>query len=137
MIRKPATGRRGHTCDIDGMVVNHRRVRRVWKEEALTQLGKRKRKWYKGSSVPLGATQVNHVWTYDFIDDRQGNEEPLYILTVEDEHTRRVSGGGWTKHIARSSVKCKEMVTALFGKTREESLSICAVTTVQNSLPWN
>jgi len=72
----------------DGLLVNHKRVQRVWKEEGLTQPIKKSRKRAKGGSVPLQATHANHVWTYDFIHDRTEDGQPLRFLTVEDECTR-------------------------------------------------
>ena len=72
----------------DGLLVNHKRVQRVWKEEGLTQPVKKGRKRATGESVPLQATHVNHVWTYDFIHDRTEDGQPLRFLTVEDEYTR-------------------------------------------------
>jgi len=72
----------------DGLLVNHKRVQRVWKEEGLMQPVKKGRKRATGGSVPLQATHVNHVWTYDFIHDRTEDGQPLRFLTVEDEYTR-------------------------------------------------
>ena len=72
----------------DGLLVNHKRVHRVWKEEGLTQPVKKGRKRAKGGSVPLQATHANHVWTYDFVHDRTEDGQPLRFLTVEDEYTR-------------------------------------------------
>jgi len=72
----------------DGLLVNHKRVQRVWKEEGLTQTVKKGRKRATGGSVPLQATHANHVWTYDFIHDRTEDGRPLRFLTVEDEYTR-------------------------------------------------
>lgn len=72
----------------DGMLVNHKRVHRVWKEEGLTQPIKKGRKRAKGGAVPLQASHANHVWTYDFVHDRTEDGQPLRFLTVEDEYTR-------------------------------------------------
>ena len=36
----------------------------------------------------LAATGPNHVWAYDFVHDRCGNEQALKLLTVVDEWTR-------------------------------------------------
>jgi len=49
---------------------------------------KKGRKRHQGGSVPLEATHVNHVCTYDFIHDRTEDGQPLRMLTVEDEYTR-------------------------------------------------
>jgi len=54
----------------EGLVVNHKRVQRMWKEEGLTQPVKKGRKRHKGGAVPLEATHANHVCTHDFIHDR-------------------------------------------------------------------
>ena len=72
----------------DGMLVNHKRVQHVWREEGLTQPIKKGRKRAKGGAVPLQATHANHVWTYDFVHDRTEDGQPLRFLTVEDEYTR-------------------------------------------------
>ena len=71
-----------------GVCVNHKRVHRIWREEELTQRLKKGRKRTKGGSVPLQATHANHVWTYDFIHDRTEDDQPLRMLTIEDECTR-------------------------------------------------
>jgi len=72
----------------DGVLVNHKRMQRLWKEKGLTQPIRKGRKRHKGGSVPLQATHTNHVWTYDFIHDRTEDGQPLRFLTVEDEYTR-------------------------------------------------
>jgi putative transposase len=38
--------------------------------------------------VPQTATHPNHVWSYDFLEDRCTNGQKLRILTVVDEFTR-------------------------------------------------
>ncbi len=98
----------------EGMVVNHKRVHRVWREEGLTQPVKRKRKRYKGRSVPLQARYTNHVWTYDFIHDRSEDGQPLRMLTVEDEYTRE----GLTVGVGRSmpAERVKEILAVLFAE---------------------
>jgi len=98
----------------DGILVNHKRVQRVWKEEALTQPLKKGRKRAKGRAVPLQATHTNHVWTYDFIHDRTENGQPLRFLTVEDEYTRE----GLAVAAGRSmpADRVIEVLKALFSK---------------------
>lgn len=74
----------------DGWKVNKKRVHRIWKEEGL-QLPRRRRKrralGAKGEVVPK-ALYKNHVWTYDFIEDRTETGSRLRILAVVDEYTR-------------------------------------------------
>jgi len=74
----------------EGWEVNKKRVHRIWKEERL-QVGRRRRKkrapWAKGEVVPR-ALYRNHVWTYDFIEDRTEKGNRLRFLAVVDEYTR-------------------------------------------------
>jgi transposase InsO family protein len=74
----------------EGWKVNKKRVHRIWKEEDLqVPRRKRKRRWLgvKGEVVPK-AVHRNHVWTYDFIEDRTETGSGLRILAVLDEYTR-------------------------------------------------
>lgn len=73
----------------EGLVVNPKRVRRVWMACGL-QLPKRKRRrrGQKGA-VPLRAERPNHVWTYDFMQDATSDGRKLRFLNVEDEYTRQ------------------------------------------------
>lgn len=73
----------------EGMIVNHKRVRRIWRMEGLVLPRRRPRKRRKGTGeVPCKAICPNHVWAYDFIHDALVNGRKLKILTVEDEFTR-------------------------------------------------
>jgi len=100
----------------DGWLVNHKRVQRVWKEEGLRQPVKKGRKRAKGGSVPLQATQANHVWTYDFIHDRTEDGQPLRMLTVEDEYTRAGLGVAVVVERSRRAERVIEVLTALFSE---------------------
>ncbi len=93
--------RRRHRCygyrrvhrDLTGRargVLNHKRVHRVWRENAM-QHPQRKRRGRRGQKgqVPLQAAYANHVWTYDFVEDATQDGRKLRFLTLADEHTRR------------------------------------------------
>lgn len=70
--------------------VNQKRVHRIWKEEGLGINKKRpKRRQYgpKGEVVNK-AEYPNHVWTYDFVEDRMEDGSRIRMLTVVDEFTR-------------------------------------------------
>jgi len=58
----------------EGIVVNHKRVERIWREEGLklpkNQVKKRRLWLADGSCVRLRAEHKNHVWSYDFVEDR-------------------------------------------------------------------
>jgi HTH-like domain len=57
-----------------GWVVNDKRVERIWRREGLKvppKQPKRGRLWLAdGSCLRLRAEYPNHVWSYDFVEDR-------------------------------------------------------------------
>jgi len=84
-----------------GWQVNHKRVQRLWRKEGLQVPYRRSSRKRPGSSAnaPTGRPQadacfvkkaeyINHVWTYDFIDDATEDGRKLKLLTVLDEWTR-------------------------------------------------
>ena len=70
--------------------VNHKRVHRLWKEEGLQHPKRRPRKRYLGpkGEVKQKAWYPNHVWSYDFAEDRTTRGSKVRILSVLDEYTR-------------------------------------------------
>ena len=58
----------------EGWRVNVKRVYRIWRREGLKvpiQQPKRGRLWFNdGSCVRLRPGRPNHVWSYDFVQDR-------------------------------------------------------------------
>jgi len=76
----------------EGWQVNKKRVQRLWRKEGLQVPYRRKRKKSQGSSENScsvkKAEYINHVWTYDFIEDRTEDGRKLKFLTVLDEWTR-------------------------------------------------
>lgn len=76
----------------EGWQVNHKRVQRLWRKEGLQVPYRRKRKKSHGSSENAcsvkRAEYINHVWTYDFVEDQTEDGRKLKLLTVLDEHTR-------------------------------------------------
>ncbi len=57
-----------------GWVVNDKRVERIWRRAGLkvpAKQPKRRRLWLAdGSCMRLRAEHANHVWSYDFVEDR-------------------------------------------------------------------
>jgi putative transposase len=57
-----------------GWVVNFKRVERIWRREGLKvphKQPKRGRLWLNGGScIRLRPEHPNHVWSYDFVEDR-------------------------------------------------------------------
>lgn len=74
----------------DGHALNHKRVERLWRQEGL-QLPRRKvvkRRYGTSTGVKQAACLPNHVWSYDFTEDRTRTGERIRILAVVDEYTR-------------------------------------------------
>jgi putative transposase len=76
----------------EGWRVNHKRVERLWRQEALKvpkRQPKRGRLWQNdGSCVRRRPEYKDHVWSYDFVSDRTSDGRGLKFLTVIDEYTR-------------------------------------------------
>lgn len=70
-------------------LVNHKRVRRLWREQQL-QVRRRatRRRLRLPRPVRLEAAYPGHIWAYDFVEDALSDGTPLRILTVMDEFTR-------------------------------------------------
>ena len=77
----------------EGWRVNHKRVERIWREQALKvpkKQPKRKRLYLNdGSCIRLRPLYPNHVWSYDFVSDRLSNGKKIRMLTVIDEYSRK------------------------------------------------
>ena len=75
-----------------GLLINHKRVQRLWRREGLKvprRQPKRRRLWLSdGSCVRLRPQYRNHVWSYDFVADRTREGRPFRMLTLIDEYTR-------------------------------------------------
>lgn len=74
----------------EGNRVNHKRVHRIWKLEGLQipRRRPRKRRRVHQGEVIHRALYPNHVWSYDFLEDRTEQGNKLRILAVLDEFTR-------------------------------------------------
>jgi putative transposase len=71
-------------------VVNHKRLRRLWREEGLRRPPPRRNKRRRpgnSAGVLLRAGHPNHVWALDFQFDETADQRRLKILNVVDEHT--------------------------------------------------
>jgi len=75
-----------------GWHVNHKRVERIWRREGLKvpqKQPKRGRLWLNdGSCVRLRPERPNHVWSYDFVQDRTDDGRIYRTLNIIDEFTR-------------------------------------------------
>ena len=77
----------------EGWRVSVKRVYRIWRREGLKvpkKQPKRGRLWLNdGSCIRLRPERPDHVWSYDFVQDRTQDGRPIRMLTVIDEFTRR------------------------------------------------
>jgi len=74
----------------EGCKINRKRVQRIWKSEGLGLPRRRPKRRRVG---PVGeivnkAQYPNHVWSYDFVEDRTERGGKLRILVIIDEYTR-------------------------------------------------
>ena len=76
-----------------GWTVNDKRVERIWRREGLKvppKQPKRGRLWLAdGSCIRLRAEYPNHVWSYDFVEDRTHDARKYRMLNVVDEFTHK------------------------------------------------
>jgi len=74
-----------------GWQVNDKRVERLWRREGLkvpAKQSKRGRLWLAdGSCIRLRPQHRNHVWSYDFVEDRTHDGRKFRMLNVLDEFT--------------------------------------------------
>src|SRR5215211_2902237 len=74
-----------------GWRVNDKRVERLWRQEGLKvpqKQPKRGRLWLSdGSCLRLRAERPDHVWSYDFVEDRTHEGKKLRMLNILDEFT--------------------------------------------------
>jgi putative transposase len=90
----------------EGYRVNHKRVHRLWKLEGL-QLPqcKPRKQWRRPTGEVVNQTEhYNHVWSYDFLEDRTESGSKLRILTVLGEYTRQCLGVQAEHSIAAAKV---------------------------------
>jgi putative transposase len=77
----------------EGWHASVKRVYRIWRREGLKvpkKQSKRGRLWLNdGSCIRLRPERPNHVWSYDFMQDRTEDGRRFRMLTVIDEFTRR------------------------------------------------
>lgn len=99
-----------------GWVVNDKRVERIWRREGLkvpAKQPKRRRLWLAdGSCIRLRAEHANHVWSYDFVEDRTHDGRKYRMLNVVDEYTRECLAMRVARRL--KSVDVIELLSELF-----------------------
>ena len=73
----------------EGLVVNHKRLFRIYTEERLTM---RRRRRKQAARLPREAVpspiQPNERWSMDFVSDTLANGRTIRALTIVDNHSR-------------------------------------------------
>jgi len=74
----------------EGWKINRKRVHRIWKAEGLSLPLRRprRRRVEQAGEIVNKAEYPNHVWSYDFLEDRTERGGKLRILVIIDEYTR-------------------------------------------------
>ncbi len=106
--------RQDNTDKDSSLLINHKRVYRLWKLGRLAVPRKSKRRRRGGGSVPRRALHPNHVWTCDFLKDSCQDGSVFRVLTVMDEFTRE----GLAVVCARSlpSWSVRQVLSGLFSR---------------------
>jgi len=72
-----------------GMIMNHKKLYRIYREEGLSVKRRRGRKRARGTRVPMPvAAWPNARWSLDFVSDSFGASRKFRILAVIDDCTR-------------------------------------------------
>ena len=72
----------------EGHVVNHKRIRRIYRASGLVLFRKRRRRLPPRERTVLPATKVSDVWSVDFVHDALTDGRSVRVLTVIDDATR-------------------------------------------------
>jgi putative transposase len=73
----------------EGLVVNHKRVYRIYREEGLSVRKRKRKRAVSAARTPLlRPTRSNEVWGLDFVSDAIWSGRKLRMLTVVDLYTR-------------------------------------------------
>jgi putative transposase len=93
----------------EGLVVNHKRTERIYKEESLSLRMLRRRKMASQGRVEIqGAQRRNELWAMDFMQDALFDGRRVRILAIIDTFTREC-----LKIEVDTSIKGQRVVTAL------------------------
>ena len=95
-MRKLAESRRRAGCKMlhailrrEGLVINHKRTERIYREEGLALAIRRRKKRASVMRIELDKpTRPNEQWAMDFVSDGLANGRRIRVLTIIDVYTR-------------------------------------------------
>jgi len=73
-----------------GLVINHKRVHRLWKKAGLSVPARKHHKRIRGvvPPRPVTASHPNAVWCFDFLEEKTVSGGKLRVFCLSDEFTR-------------------------------------------------
>lgn len=73
----------------EGLVINHKRTERMYREEGLSlRRRSKKRRIFPARIQMPQASKLNEVWSMDFMSDTCASERRLKILTIVDDFSK-------------------------------------------------
>jgi transposase InsO family protein len=79
--------------DQDSIVVNHKKLERLWDETGLKiRKKKKKHRWFQGEPIRIRPERRNQVWSYDIVTWKLFRGGKIRILNVLDELSRECLG---------------------------------------------
>ena len=122
-----------------GWLVNDKRVERIWRREGLkvpVRQPKRARLWLAdGSCIRMRAERPNHVWSYDFVEERTHDGRRFRLLNIIDEFTHECLAIRVARRL--KSIDVIDVLSDLFilrgvpGHIRSDNGPECVATAVQ------
>ncbi len=115
-----------------GWHVNHKRVERIWRREGLKvpqKQAKKGRLWLNdGSCVRLRPERPNHVWSYDFVQDRTHDGRLFRTLNIIDALPGRCSLANAVREFTREAlmIRVDRKLNSTDVVTRSRTCSSCA-----------
>lgn len=93
----------------EGLVINHKRTERIYKEESLYLRIRRRKRMASHARVEIkDSERVNELWAMDFLQDALFNGRRLRVLAIMDTFTREC-----LRVEVDSSIRGPRVVTAL------------------------
>jgi putative transposase len=105
----------------EGVVVNHKKVYRLYREAGLTARKRKGRKKARGTRMKRDVvSHSNERWSLDFVFDQLSDGRRIKLMTVVDEYTRESLGVSVARSIkGKDVVEGLKAIIAVRGKPQE------------------
>jgi putative transposase len=103
-VARPRWGwrRAAHQAREEGWAVNRKKIQRLWRDEGLRVVHRKRKRRLTGIGTAVGAMcpiRPNAVWAGDFQFDQTGDGRPLKLLNIVDEFSREALAMDVERHI--------------------------------------